>query len=232
MVEAERLVVLAASLARAAQQPPGLQLSERIIEAIGHRNRRTGRNERRMGIALNGCQTAAGRLEFERVAPSVLDGDDVRDTGSHAHALEDRGLDAGAPATVGGMECKHRGRGPEGQMLEHGALDLLLRPAAPLRVKWSGGVQVHATQAHNRPLIARSYWPTLPAVRQRVSMMPRRRRSPVPLAPLVDVSTTIHLFSYPFLGFRVFKVQHCNKCPSLLGFLHFFKVQHDPSVAL
>ena len=34
---------------------------------------------------------------------------------------------AGAPATVSGMECEPRGRGPDGQMLEHGALDLLLR---------------------------------------------------------------------------------------------------------
>ena len=27
---------------------------------------------------------------------------------------------------LAGMECKHRGRGPDGQVLEHGALDLLL----------------------------------------------------------------------------------------------------------
>src|SRR5271156_1624975 len=82
-----------------------------------------------MGIALHGCQTAVGRLEFERVAPATLDGDDVRDTGFHAHALEDRGLDARAPTTVGGMKCEHSGRAPERQMLEHGALDLLFRPA-------------------------------------------------------------------------------------------------------
>jgi hypothetical protein len=80
-----------------------------------------------MGIALDGCQTAAALFEFERVAAAAFDGDDVGDTGSHAHALEDRGLDRGAPATVSGMECEHRGRGPDGQMLEHGALDLLLR---------------------------------------------------------------------------------------------------------
>jgi hypothetical protein len=35
---------------------------------------RTGRNERRMGIALHGCQTAVGRLEFERVTLAVFDG--------------------------------------------------------------------------------------------------------------------------------------------------------------
>ena len=86
-----------------------------------------------MGIALDGCQTAGRaswkslRLELERVAPAAFDGDDVRDTGFHAHALEDRGLDAGAPPTVSGVERKHRGRGPNGQMLEYRALNLLLR---------------------------------------------------------------------------------------------------------
>jgi hypothetical protein len=83
----------AASLARTAQQPPGLQPGERIID-----NRRTGRNERGMGIALGGGQAAIGRLELERVALAAFDRDDVRDTGCDAHALEDRGLDAGAPA--------------------------------------------------------------------------------------------------------------------------------------
>src|SRR4029077_16020250 len=62
----------ATSLARAAHHPPGLQPGERVVEAVGHRNRRTGRSERRMGIALDGCQTAAGRFEFERVAPPLM----------------------------------------------------------------------------------------------------------------------------------------------------------------
>jgi len=57
-----------------------------------------------MGIALNGCQTAASSLEFERAAPAALDGDDVRDTGSHTHTREDRALNARSPSAVGGME--------------------------------------------------------------------------------------------------------------------------------
>ena len=56
-----------------------------------------------MGIALNGCQTAASSLEFERAAPAALDGDDVRDTGSHTHTREDR-ASTRSPSAVGGME--------------------------------------------------------------------------------------------------------------------------------
>jgi hypothetical protein len=107
-----RGLLRATSLARTAQQPPRLQPGERVIEAVGRRDCRTGRSQRCMGIALGGGQAAVGCLELERVALAALDGDEVRDTGLHAHTFENRALDARAPSAVGGVKCEHRGRGP------------------------------------------------------------------------------------------------------------------------
>ena len=70
-----------------------------------------------MGIALGGGQAAVGRFELQRIAVAVLDGDDIWNAGSHAHAFEDRGLDGGAPATVGRVKREDRRRGTNGQML-------------------------------------------------------------------------------------------------------------------
>jgi hypothetical protein len=100
-----------------------------------------------MGIALGGGQTAVGRFELERVALTVLDGDDIWNTGSHAHAFEDRALDGGAPTTIGRVKREHRGRGTNGQMLKYSALYLLFWPCGTGSAVHAGRI-FHAGRAY------------------------------------------------------------------------------------
>jgi hypothetical protein len=97
-----------------------------------------------MGIALDGCQTAAALFKFERVAVAGFDNNNIWYPGPNTHTLKDRGFDAGTPSAVRGTECEHRRRGPERQMLEYGALYLLFRPCSTWSAIHAGRI-FHAT---------------------------------------------------------------------------------------
>jgi hypothetical protein len=116
-------------------------------------------------------------------------------------------------------------------MLEHGALNLLLRPAAPLRVKWSGDVQVHATQAHNRSLNLRS--PANPTCRP-IADFDDAEAAPVAGAGcrIGQVLCQQCTSSHTFLRVSGFQSGTPEQMRWLLGFLHFSKVEQDPSVPL
>lgn len=68
-------------------------------------------------------------LEFQPIGLAVLDANDVRHAGLDARGLEDWRLDARAPAAVRDVKDEYVRHAADREVLEDGALDLLLGPA-------------------------------------------------------------------------------------------------------
>src|ERR1019366_7662526 len=103
------------------------ELIKRSIQSDSDRDRCAGQLQILMGLALSYCQTATRRLQFKSKDRAIPDHQDVRDAGTDTKALQDRGFDGRPPTTVRNMERKRPRRAAHCQVLEHGALDRLLR---------------------------------------------------------------------------------------------------------
>jgi hypothetical protein len=112
------------------QKVPTFELGERRIQSDRNRHHRASRSQIIVGLPLSSCQMTAGRLQLEPKDRSVSDCHHVRNAGTDAKALQDRGFDRRPPATIRNVESEELRHWASSQMGEHCPLDCVLRPAA------------------------------------------------------------------------------------------------------